>query len=240
MAVSKVRVAILEDHQGVIDGYMYRLSPSPEIQVVGSALYGEDLEPLLTEQPADVLLMDLSVPTSAQNGNNFPVLHMVTSLRNKFPKLRILVISFMSQDTLIEALIEAGINGYIFKNDQASIQQLAKVVLMVAGGGVYFSPNAYKKLRQGSEKSVESPLTLRQMEILSICAAYPDVSTSELADRLGVASSTLRNLLSGAYFRLDVRTRAAAIAKARQMGLLADADSANSKIQKKVYDSSKV
>ena len=233
MAVSKVRVAILEDHQGVIDGYMYRLSPSPEIQVVGCAYYGEDLEPLLVAHPADVLLMDISVPTSAQNSNNFPVLHMVSNLRNKFPKMRILVISFMSENTLIDALIDAGISGYIFKNDQSSIQRLVNIVLSIATGGAYFSKNAYRRIRSENEKSKESPLTLRQMEILSICAAYPDVKTAELADRLGIAGSTLRNLLSGAYFRLDVRTRAAAISKARQMGLLADSDSANSKTQKK-------
>jgi len=77
------------------------------------------------------------------------------------------------------------------------------------------------------------------MEILSICAAYPDVKTAELADRLGIAGSTLRNLLSGAYFRLDVRTRAAAIGRARQMGLLADSDSANSKAQNKYTNETK-
>jgi two-component system nitrate/nitrite response regulator NarL len=239
MAVSKVRVAILEDHQGVIDGYMYRLTPSPEIQVVGFAYYGEDLEPLLIEHPADVLLMDISVPTSPQNSNNFPVLQMVSNLRNKFPKLRILVISYMAENALIDALIEEGISGYIFKNDQPSIQRLTNIVLTMATGGVYFSKNAYKKVRSDSEKPQDSPLTLRQMEILSICAAYPDVTTAELAKRLGIAGSTLRNLLSGAYFRLDVRTRAAAIARARQMGLLADSDSVSSKAQKKYTNGSK-
>ena len=58
------------------------------------------------------------------------------------------------------------------------------------------------------------------MEALSLCAAFPDISTSELATELFIANSTARNLLSGAYLKLDVRTRTAAIAKARQLGLL--------------------
>jgi len=45
-----------------------------------------------------------------------------------------------------------------------------------------------------------------------------------LADKLGVAHSTLRNLLSSAYLRLDVRNRTAAITKARQLGLITPQD----------------
>jgi len=220
MANSPVRVAILEDHQSIIDGYMYRLSMSPDVQVVGTASCGEQLQPLLAQHNADVLLMDVHVPTSLEIRNSFPVLHVIPSLLKDFPQLHILAISFLNQNTLIEALVEAGISGYIFKNDQASIQQLAKIVIMAASGGVYFSQGAYRKLRDKTSFSTGSLLTLRQLEILSICAAYPDVTTSELAGRLGIASSTLRNLLSSAYLRLDVRTRAAAIAKAQQMGLL--------------------
>jgi DNA-binding CsgD family transcriptional regulator len=53
-----------------------------------------------------------------------------------------------------------------------------------------------------------------------MCAAFPDATTGELARHLGIANSTLRNLLSEAYVRLDVRNRAAAVAKARQTGLI--------------------
>ncbi len=226
MAITQVRVAILEDHQSIIDGYVYRLSAAPEIQVVGSASFGEELDPLLAAHPADVLLMDINVPASPENRNPFPVLHLVPSLREKYPTLRILAISVLTENTLIEALIDAGVSGYIFKHDQASIQQLAKIVLITASGGVYFSQGAFQKMRGDSTQAKLSPLTIRQMEILSICAAYPDVTTSNLAKRLGIASSTLRNLLSGAYLRLEVRTRAAAIDKARQLGLLTDSKAA--------------
>jgi DNA-binding NarL/FixJ family response regulator len=204
----------------MIDGYLFRLNAAPEIRVVGTAFYGEHLLPMLANQPADVLLMDVNVPTSPENRNPFPILHIVPTLFRENPNLRILAISVIIQDTLIEALVEAGVSGYIFKNDQASIQELAKIVIMTSSGGVYFSQGAYQKLRGNATFLTDTLLTLRQLEILSICAAYPDVSTSELALRLGIASSTLRNLLSSAYLRLDVRTRAAAIARAHQLGLL--------------------
>jgi DNA-binding CsgD family transcriptional regulator len=101
---------------------------------------------------------------------------------------------------------------------------------MTASGGVYFSDEAYRKLRSSQNTPKKNQLTLRQLEILSICAAYPDVSTAELGQRLGIASSTLRNLLSSAYLRLDVRTRSAAIARAQQLGLLVESNLGESKV----------
>jgi DNA-binding NarL/FixJ family response regulator len=57
----QVRVAILDDHQSIIDGYTYRLSVVPEIQIVAMAVYGEDLETMLASHKVDVLLLDVSV-----------------------------------------------------------------------------------------------------------------------------------------------------------------------------------
>lgn len=222
MTNSQIRVAILEDHQSIIDGYLYRLSQAPEIQVVGIAMFGEDLAPLLGEHPAEVLLIDLNVPTSAQNRNIYPILHLLPELLKQHPNLNILVISMLNQPAMIEALLEAGISGYIFKDDQLSIQQLAKIVLRLAHGGIHFSPGAEPPFNQEATPGPEAGplLTARQLEALSICAAYPDETSDKLAARLGIASSTLRNLLSSAYLRLNVRTRAAAIARAQQLGLL--------------------
>jgi DNA-binding NarL/FixJ family response regulator len=218
---SQIRVAILDDHQSIVDGYTYRLNTAPEIQVVCSAYYGEHLEPMLADHVVDVLLLDIHVPTSPENHNPFPFLHIIPRLLQKYPDLNLLVISMLNQRTLIEALVEAGVNGYIFKGDQTSIQQLAKIVSIVANGGVYFSQDAKMKIRRKTHHCKDLTLTARQLEVLSLCAAYPNSSTEELAGRLGIASSTIRNLLSRAYLRLEVRTRAAAIAELLRLGLIA-------------------
>jgi DNA-binding CsgD family transcriptional regulator len=63
-------------------------------------------------------------------------------------------------------------------------------------------------------------LTRRQLEVLLLCAAFPSSKTSELAYKMSVSNSTVRNLLSGAYLKLDAHTRAAALEKARLLGLL--------------------
>ncbi len=222
--LSKIHVAILDDHQSIIDGFTYRLSMDPEIQIVGTALYGEDLGPMIANNPVDVLLLDVSVPNSPEDHNPYPVLHTIPCLFQNYPGLNILVISMYTQHSLIEALIQSGISGYIFKDDQSSIQQLDKIVRIVANGGIYFSQGA---CRDQLGENPDSILTPRQLEALSLCASHPDGDTVLLADKLGVTGSTLRNLLSGSYLRLGVRTRAAAIAKAHQLGILPDSPEIN-------------
>lgn len=218
-----IRVAILEDHQSIIDGYMYRLKDYPNIKIVGAAKFGEELHPILAKQPVDVLIMDVNVPGRPGETSPYPILHTVRELVKQYPDLSILVISIMTQLVLIRSLMEAGISGYIFKHDAESISHLGEHISTVANGGIYFSPDAHESLRKHDAQASKPLLTQRQLEVLGLCASYPELSTGEIAIQLNVASSTLRNLLSSAYLRLNVRTRAAALARVRQMGLLSDA-----------------
>ena len=213
MTRTNIKVAILEDHQSIVDGYLYRLSAEPKIQVVATIFFGEELEPTLTQHQVDVLLLDVQVPTSELNSNPYPILHSVSDLMQRHPNINILAISMHTQAVLIQSLVDAGVSGYIYKDDYASIRQLAKIILMVADGGIYFSEAAHRQLHQKRSGMTNPILSPRQIEVLSLCAAYPDDSTDKLAEHLGVAGSTLRNLLSNAYIRLGVHTRAAAIAK---------------------------
>jgi DNA-binding NarL/FixJ family response regulator len=211
-----IRVAIVEDHQSIIDGYIYRLSV-PQVEIVAVSRFGEEIEDLLAKHAVDVLLMDIFVPTSPTHAHPFPVLHVIPIILARYPKLKILVISMLNQRSMIEALVESGISGYIFKEDHNSIQHLADVVGAVSQGGIYFSQGAYQYLRNKQKRL----LTPRQMEVLSLCATYPDSGITTLARRLHIAPSTFRNLLSATYARLGVQTRMAAIHKAHQLGLLA-------------------
>ncbi|CAG0980226.1 Transcriptional regulatory protein DegU [Anaerolineae bacterium] len=217
---SKIRVAILEDHQSTIDGYLYRLKDLSQFEVVVTAAFGDELEPILAQYPMDILLLDVNVPTSSSNPNPYPILHVIPNLLQKYPTLTILVISMLTERALIQAVMDAGASGYILKDDSAAIQQLGSILNSVASGGIYLSEQARQKVFRPRAKEGEALLTPRQLEALSLCAAYPDESLANLATKLCVSNSTIRNLLSGAYLRLEVSHRAAAVAKARQLGLI--------------------
>jgi two-component system nitrate/nitrite response regulator NarL len=220
MSAKKIRVAILDDHQSIVDGYLYRLSQNPQVEVAATCAFGEELEPALADYPTDVLLLDVTVPVGRDNPNPYPILSVIPHLLQLYPDLNILVISMHAERGLIRALMEAGASGYILKEDRAAIRDLGNVILSVAGGGIYFSQKAHQLYARSQLREGGDLLTVRQVEVLSLCAAYPDDSTAGLAQRLAIANSTLRNLLSSAYIKLNVHSRSAAIAKARQMGIL--------------------
>jgi DNA-binding NarL/FixJ family response regulator len=108
MPSKTIRVAILDDHPGIIDGYRYRLGRELDIEIVGTASYGEELEPLMDAQAVDVLLLDVQVPTSAENANPYPILHLLPRLLQRYPNLAVLVISMYAQRALIQAGLEPG------------------------------------------------------------------------------------------------------------------------------------
>lgn len=213
---NKIQVIIMDDHQSIVDGYLFRLSQVPEIEVVKTLEYGEDLEPTLKKHPVDVLILDVEVPASPKNQNSYPILHTIPALLKMYPHLAILVISMHNEPGLVRAIVEAGAVGYILKNDSGKIQELGKWILSIMNGDPCFSD----KILRVFPGRISEPFTARQLEALSLCAAYPNSKTAELAARMKIANSTLRNLLSTVYLKLGVQTRAAAIAKARQMGII--------------------
>jgi two-component system response regulator DesR len=132
----------------------------------------------------------------------------------------VLIISMFSEPGLMRSLIEAGASGYILKDDQSAFKELGNIVLSIARGGVFFSRKAHNLYMQAENLASGDLLTPRQMEVISLCAAYPDASTADLAQMMTISNSTVRNLLSSLYLRLGVHSRTAAVEKAREMGLI--------------------
>lgn len=220
MMIKKIRVSILDDHQITLYGYLHCLGQVPSIEVVNTLHFGEELEPALEQKPTDVLILDVSVPTAPDNRAPYPILHIIPQLLNRYPDLEILVISMFTDRSLIRALVDAGASGYIFKDDQQAIQGLDKVVTVLANGGNYFSPEARELILKNRGQNSIEPLTARQLEALSLYAADPASPTLEIAKKMVVSVATLRNHFAQAALRLGVHSRSAAVARARDLGLI--------------------
>lgn len=213
-----VRVAILDDHQSVVDGLMFRLNECPAIRVVGTANYAGELGPMLDGSPVDVLLLDIEVPMSADDDSLYDAPHAIPGLLDRYPALAIVVITMHDEAALIGQIVETGVSGYVLKDDGAAIRQICMIVELAAAGGVYLSEKASQQLTKLRKN--ENTLTERQLEILRLASADPDLTSGEIALKLGIAPSTVRNQMSRTYVTLGVRNSAAAIIKAREMGLI--------------------
>lgn len=217
---SKVRVAILDDHPMIVEGYISKLRHDPQIEVTATMSVADLLEPVLSRGEVDVLIMDVGVPTSAENRNPFPILHVIPKIIEEHQNLNILVISMRAERGVIRGTMEAGANGYILKDDPAANDQLTEIIKSVAEGGIYLSEEAGALYSKHLATENGKQLSPRQLEALSLCAAYPGAKNTELARKMNVTHSTFRNFLSGAYIKLGAGNRTEAIAKARQKGLI--------------------
>lgn len=215
-----IRVAILENHQSVVDGYHYRLPP-PEFEIVGEADVYENFAYVLARQPIDLALMDVRVPWRRTNPDPYPILRVVPELAAAFPEMALLVISAYLEPTLLMGVIEGGASGFIHKEDSAYVRELPQIVKsIVAGQGRYFSPRAREMWLQRQARGPEPELTRRQLQALQLSASDPGATIKQVASQMQVEPSTVRNLFSKAYLRLGVSNRMAAVTKAKDLGLI--------------------
>ena len=218
VTVDKIRVAIVDDHQSIIDGHKYRLSQDDGIEVVATARYGNEIEELLEQYPINVLVLDINLPMASDNINPFHVHYAISKYTQKYPGLKVLVVSMYETRRLIESVMKSGASGYVLKDDDKAIKELGSIVRLISNGGKYFSPKAGDIISGRDWPEVQ--LSPRQFQALSLCAAYPGATFKELAKMMNIAPSTVRNLLWEVYKRLEVPNRAAAISKARSLGLI--------------------
>lgn len=214
-----IRIAILDDHPIMLDGYRQRLEDTPDLHLVATVHYGEELLPLLKDHPADVLILDVTVPTSPENSNPYPVLQHIPEIVERYPETAILVITMHTESGLIRGVMQAGASGYVFKDDTPTLSQLAEGVRAVARGDLFLSPLAEAQLNKRKTRA-DADLTPHQLAALSLCLAHPNADATQLAGKLFIAPSTFRNLMHQVYGRLNVSTRAGAVAEARRRGLI--------------------
>jgi DNA-binding NarL/FixJ family response regulator len=221
-----IHIAIVDDYPVVLRGFESYLTNAPHIKIIGTAMYGDDLMPLLAQNHVDLLLLDINVPTSRENKLPYPIFHVIPRVIELYPHINVVITTMYAENTLIKAIIETGVSGYILKDDLHAVQEFGSIITsIVRENGRYWSPVVLQTLEQAKKKNEDAPsLTPRQLQVTSLCATYPEKPTVELAEHLHIADSTFRNHLSDAYLTLGVPNRAAAVAKARQLGLIASGD----------------
>jgi DNA-binding NarL/FixJ family response regulator len=208
-----IRVIIADDHQLVIDGLKALLSNEEDIAVIGEATSGEALLELIRskDQP-DLVILDINMP-------ELDGLEAAKEIRQRYPYIRLLVLTMYNKPVFIRGLIEVGVHGYILKN--TGREKLLNAIRKIAAGEDYFGEDVTKSII-GSFKSKGSPdvhpsLTKREEEIVKLIAkAY---TTAEIAEKLFISTHTVdthrKNLLS----KLNLKNAAAIVNYAIQNGL---------------------
>ncbi|MGH8891102.1 MAG: response regulator, partial [Acidothermaceae bacterium] len=209
--VTALRVVIADDHPVFRDG-LRALLHDLGADVVAEAADGAAALNMVERHRPDVVLMDLRMPVL--NG-----IEAVGRLSRDHPHVAVLVLT-MSEDTpSLQAALAAGARGYLLK--ESTKEDIGRALDAVARGEIVIGSGIAARVRaavSGPRTGSAFPqLTDREHEVLSLLAKGLD--NSSIARRLFLAEKTVRNRVSVVMTKLDVSTRAAAIAKARDAGI---------------------
>ncbi|MBI3960614.1 MAG: response regulator transcription factor [Chloroflexi bacterium] len=219
-----ITVVSVDDHALVRQGIRSLLDAADGIRLVGEGSAGEEIEGLVEQLRPDILLLDLGLPTHAdldqrQPGERYPILDAIRRLAERYPATRILVLSQYDDSGLVRATLDAGVQGYLLKDDALS-SHLEGVIRAVHAGDAFFSASVNARLVAEQNAGEEPLLTPRQVEILTALAVDPHLPRSGIAARLGISEHTLTYHLRLIFARLDVTNLTAAVMKAIQLELL--------------------
>ncbi len=205
---TRLRVALADDHEMVRAGVRMLLEALGDVKVVIEAGDGEMLLEALERTPADVALVDLTMP--GMDG-----LTAIRRIRAAFPELRVMVLSMHASADQVRAAVDAGASGYIPKD--APDFELRHAMRAVVAAGAYFSPGIARKLLEPA-RPVQGDLTARQLEILTLLARGKPAR--EIALALGLSPRTVDSHRARIMERLKINNIAGLTRYAVRQGLL--------------------
>lgn len=182
--MTPISVAIVDDHQIVIDGLSSLLQGEPQFKIAFATTRPETVLDLLATNPTDVLLTDVQMP-------GLPGNVLAKAVHQQFPELRIMALSMSGMGHIVDEMIrDADITGYVLKD--IGKQELMAAITKVAGGGLYFSDAVMQQLAQRSlqkEAIAEAHLSARELEILRLIEQ--EVSNRDIAAQLFISERTV-------------------------------------------------
>ena len=207
-----IRVAVVDDHPHVSIALRTLLDDSHDIQLVAEARRGLEVSALIRRTNPDVLLLDVFIEP------DFDALSAVRSLRADFPHLKICLLSAYIEPSLVRDLLQAGVHGYILKDDDY-VSRIDTIIRDLEGGKIYLSPQAYEALATATRsEGVEQVLSEREVEVLRL--AKRGLPNPQIAQALHISPGTVRNHLSAIYRKLDVHSRYEALQVAEERHLI--------------------
>ncbi|MEV6795572.1 response regulator transcription factor [Streptomyces sp. NPDC051320] len=200
-----IRVLLAED-QGMMRGALAMLLGLEEdIEVVAQVATGDRIVDAAREASPDVALLDIELP--GRSG-----LDAAADLRTAFPGCRVLILTTFGRPGYLRRAMEAGAAGFLVKD--GPVEELAAAIRRVLAGETVIDP----ALAAAALSAGPSPLTARECDVLN--ASVDGATVADIAGKLHLSESTVRNYLSSAIGKTGTRNRMEAVRSARRQGWL--------------------
>jgi DNA-binding NarL/FixJ family response regulator len=214
-----LKIAIAEDNSFLAKAVIEKLSFFDDLNYKFKANNGAELiGKLEVNHNLDVILMDIQMP-------EMDGIKATEIVKNKYPHIKVIMLTVFDDDENIFNAIKAGANGYLLKEIDA--ENLHKSIIEVVNGGAPMSPSIALKtlnlLRSPNEiKTVEDKekvtLSKRETEILEHLSK--GLNYNAIADNLIISSGTVRKHIENIYRKLQVHNKMEAVMKGKKHNLI--------------------
>jgi two-component system, NarL family, response regulator LiaR len=211
-----IKLLICDDQYVVREGLKAIFETDNSLQVVGTAADGAEALELMPQLQPDLILMDLKMPI--MNG-----VQATRHIRQKYPDVKILVLTTYDADEWVFDAIRSGAAGYLLKDTQRE-SLIAAIKDTMVGKTPVDSAVAGKLFAQvihgtsAPQSTLPDNLTEREKDILRLLAA--GLSNADIAARLYFSEGTVRNYISSILDKLGVADRTQAAVLALRCGLV--------------------
>lgn len=202
-ALLDMKIAIADDHNLIVNGFMELLAVEMPQASVYTARNKRELLDLLAREPIDILFQDIRF-------GRYDATEFMQAIRDDFPSMKIVAISAYSERDVVNALVEQGVNGYISKADAGN--EILAAIEAVQDGKDYFPPDF---LAGGSAWPTEArpvELTGREKEVLD--AIIEGKTIRETADELFLSAKTIESYRAALFAKFEVTNVASLVRKA--------------------------
>lgn len=215
----QIRVLLVDDHAILREGVHALLAREADITVVGEAGDGQEALEQVPRLRPDVVIMDIVMPR--MNG-----LEATRIIREKYPHVRVLILSMYDDHEYVVQIIQAGASGYVLK--RVVTEDLVRAIHEVHAGESFLYPPIAAKLigdylrvtvggHAGSSGGGEV-ITAREREILRLIAEGN--SNQQIAERLGLSRKTVDSHRANAMRKLDLHDVTEVVKYAIRTGMI--------------------
>jgi two-component system nitrate/nitrite response regulator NarL len=211
-----INIVIADDHKMFLDGLVAFIEKLDDIKCVGTATDGASAFLLPEQNHIDVAVLDIKMPF--MDG-----IELTKALREKYPEIKVLILSMHKEKEQIQDALAAGAFGYIIKEKGGEELELA--IRTIMNGKNYYSESIPEIIMSSLGDKVENAepiieLTKREIEILKLLVQ--GLSGPQIATQLFVTEATVASHRRNLHSKFDVSNVAQLIDAARKNGVIND------------------